>query len=678
MVSKFSIFSIVLFLFSAGQTVCGQGKMSNQDGAEPNGDTFGQIGYTSLIILLFFLFTIFGILTAFLIKHKPRRKTAVGRSAKLDVENQLSSENQLEDSNEVATFELIESNQEAQQPAIRFSDPKSPFESYESAPIKSVKEKLMEDYLQQPSSDDFSYASPDSLKTEDLTQQPSDSADSNKLLDDDSSVNTQSPQFQEIPKELIIANVEPVQKEEDTQTEQTEPFVNTEDAKDKELLSDRLPIEEKMKEFDRMENELKPRDERPIDKKIDDLLDTKFEENFNGLPVEDGKAKKDEIPEYATFPDGSELGKSEGKSIESEKSTKSYHSYGFPHEDHPPAQSGSKPKDETNPTVRWRKLYDNQKLDKTSDYNEPMKSMPAPSAQTSEENKSQGSESLEEEQEREKSPVKQSQMVDKDKDEFNKDNESLREIKDVELVPKNESKLDLKEEKKSKVSSPRHDYKLIVSPPLDEDNPNAKNEESKESSPTANNDEAKEEAKEEANEEAASPSSPNTASTSASTTASDVFSSPEDTNPDTLIRESLLNESENSSLQSESWASSAPASERNQQVREKPHDKATDAQQRAADKNNETGSLKTLNSVNASLTDYSIPKRPGRLHADNVQASPKANAKDQSKRAQNTSNLSPLATQPQSGPPTSTQSGRQGGRTPKSVLDVLEKRKRML
>lgn len=719
----------------------GQNEMSNQAGGAANDDSApGQIGYTSLIILLFFLFTIFGLLTAFLIKHKPRRKVPVGRSAKVDIENPLDAERSSRDLNqdepsEVATFDFLDSYEASKQPVIRFSDPKGPFDSYESVPIKGVREKLLEDYLQQPASEDLSYTSPDSLKTDDQadTNPPADSVD--KLLDDDSSVNTQSPQFQEISKELIIANVEPVQKEEDTQTE---PFPSAEEPKRSEhdtfSAAYNLSVdEENLADLDKLEDELKLGEERSIDKKIDDLLDGKFEAKFNGMPgeSEELKLKNEDIPEYATFPDGSHSGKSDRESIKSTKSTKSYHSYGFPHEDYPsdPVQPEFKLEDEqnSNPTARWRKLYENQKLEKPSDYNELMKSLNSPSAQRIEDEKEcpkKADKELEESEEQglgerkseenelgekeatEKEPQDndQPETTEKEPDVLGKDDGHLKEIKGVELVAK--SKEALKENKKSgksksNDSSLNYEYKVIVCPPLDENDPNAKYVQTKDDE----------------DQSPASPSDTNatSASTSASTSAKEIFS-PEDTNPDRLIKE-LLNESENSSLQSERFTSSA-SEPMTQQVRETPSDKATSALKKA-DKFDESGSLKTLNSVDEPLTDYSIPKRPSELQTNVAKASPKAEAKIESKQVKNASNrLSPLsgqtqfkpqanqlqtkplqANQLQSKPPQSNQlqtkpqqskpqqskpqasagpQANQQARTSKSVLDVLEKRKKML
>ena len=593
--------SVLLFvLLSASRPVSGQNEMSAN---QVNDDIVpGQIGYTSLIILLFFLFTVFGLLAAFLIKHKPKRKAqAAGRSAKLDIERQLDTERSSKDPNaddlsEVATFDFLDSYEANKQPVIRFSDPKGLFES-DSEQVKDIKEKLLEDYLRQQ---EASYTSPDSLQTDDLADiRPADGSP-DKLLDDDSSVNAQSPQFQEIPKELIIANVEPVQKEEDTQTE---PFPTAEVPKRTELdtfsASYTPSVDE---EEDQLEDELKLVDDRVIDKKIDDLLDAKLEAKFNGMPGESGeqkneelKLKNEDIPEYVTFPDGSDSGKSDRESIKSTKSTKSYHSYGFPHEDYPsdPVQPEFKPQDDanSNPASRWRKLYENQKLAKPSDYNELMKSLHSPSTQKSGEDvkelpKKVGGES-------DKNGLKKSEKLGEQTEE-----------------------------------EPKEKFEVIVCPPLETDSNAEKTKDNENpSSPSDTN----------ATSTATSASTATNVSTATSPSEKDVFSSPEDTNPDLLFK-SLLNESETSSLQSERLTSSASANEP-QQVREAPNDLATDRLKKAKDKLSETASLKTLNSDGDPPNDYAIPKKPSEDRPA-VKVAPKA---IESKQTKSVSNLSPLS-----------------------------------
>lgn len=571
--------------------------------ADPSTDTFGQVGYTTMIILLFFLFTVFGILTVFLVRHKPRRRVPVGRSAKLDIENQLDSESSrdrlnLDDPNELAAAGRLDTYPD-KQPFIFFSDPKNPYESYEGMPIREEKQP---ESLKQPSSENLSNEPPGPLNAEDQKNPPTDAADDNKSLEDHAVV---EPQSEEKPEEKIEANVEPVKDENDTQTE---PFTNADEAK----------VIEPEKEHDEMQNELKPAEERPVGRTIEDLPDTgdKVEEKPNESPAKEvTEPKKDNTPEYATFPDGSDPVKSDRESIKSLRSTKSYHSYGFPDEDYPAnaTQPEFKPDKKSNPAIQ------RQKLEKPSDYNELMKNLTGPSARRVEDK----DESPEEPEK------KESDTVDKDLD------KDLGKNKDLEAKEGHSESRD---------SSPLYDYRLIVCPPLDKNDPNAKYVVAK--------DEAKEE------------TSPSSSESAASTSAGELFSSPEDPNG---LGGSSQREFENSNLQSENPASSAPANERSQQVQEAPQDKPTETTPKPADKIDESGSLKTLNSENGSLT------------TGNPQPDPKIGAKTGSRQTEDATNSPPLTTRTQPNPttPTASQPGEQNGRTPKSVLDVLEKRKGM-
>lgn len=644
---KFQIIFNILFL--TAQRVYGQNELNNPD----------QFGTTSLIILLFFLFTIFGILAAFLIRHKPRTYKSVRRS-KLDIEKQIENEKSSkdlsvlnDDSNQIATFDFLD-HKENNKPFIRFSDRKSFLyedqQNSQSLENSNLKEKLMQNYLKHPSSEDLSYRSPDSLN-KNMT---------NINLDEDSlDTNTQSPQFQEIPKNLLIANVEPIANNDDTQTE---PFQNTELEPD--TFSSSYKIEEdRLNEIDLLEDELsgnlddvdkskndrfeeidiklnpKTDDEKSENEKLDeeqkkddillkDMVETKKEltklldkqaqrnrlhsdeESINKCNLcsdtyHDNLKKGEnemlkrmaniDIPEYSLFPDETtDSVKSDHDSMKSGKSHKSYHSYGFPHEEYPstsiqPTEFDSEDKLNSNPALRWRKLYDNLKLEKPSDYNELMKSWNS----LPEQQKDQSNEDLN---------SKETKAI-----------QSNTEDKQNELINGQSN------------DSVQYEFKKIVCPPLDPNDPNAKYVDKK--------DEQNKNDLEHKNE---------------------FISSPEETNPEKLISESLLNESENSDVQSDRFSSQ---DESDSKSKDFANDNKALGTFKFADKFDETGSLITLNSVDASLVDYAISKNPTELNQNE-----NYNLSSQITSIQLTSTQ--LSSQPVD-----------KSKAPKSVLDVLERRK---
>ena len=250
--------------------------MSSQSGAEFGSDIVSEIGYTSLTILLFSLFTVVGILTAFLIKHKLRRKAATNeRSVKPHIENHQNDEESspdlvdLDHSNELATLES-HSYQAKKQPAERFS--RVSLESQENETAEAVKRRLRNNYLQQPSSDEFSFESLGSLKTDDLASPSSDPIECNRLNSTLGNGKTKGLDFREIPKQQPFP---------DEANSKYDTFSNTY----------RLSVEEE-NGLDQLENEIKLEDGRLINREIDDSIHIGHRAKFNGAPTEEANKKE--------------------------------------------------------------------------------------------------------------------------------------------------------------------------------------------------------------------------------------------------------------------------------------------------------------------------------------------------------------------------------------------------
>lgn len=516
MISRFTYQLVILISINQLSSVYSQ---NEQQPSNP-----GHV-YVSLLVLIFFLFTVFGILTAFLIKHNPRRRAVpVGKVMK-DTENSediafLENENP----NEVSSFDFLDKSK----PIIHFDEPKNFIDNENNkSPDMKLKSKLLKDYLNQQSSDEFESKSPDSLNELNNefrgSQSPEDSFNSGLQS---------SPEFTEIPKDLIAKvdnrkNTNQFESPTDADTFSDTYNLSIDDQKseknelDREKDNDNLLMNmvEAKNSLTKLLNEQKRKN--PLHSSDDSIDECTFcSDTYDGnkkkgeIEIEK-MARPYDIPESSTFPSISDN--------ESMKSTKSYHSYGFPLEnpsDSLNKQSSTDLKFESssslkNPVKRWDKMY-NMKLQKPSDYDEMMKNMNLPNSK-----------------------------------------------EDVSLKDK---KADEKSEKSlnpaSTDSSPKFELKTIVCPPLSPDNSNAKYLSS----------------------------------------LNDQLSIPESD----LIKmaNASLNESENSEYSQHNKISKPKTQSEDQQVINVLEENAKKSSAfKSLKKTDETGSLKTLNSLDTSLED---------------------------------------------------------------------------